>query len=113
MRFLMTTGESSGPADEALFTEMGAFVEDVSAASQMVATGGLVPDAGRLISSGDEMTVTVGPFTETKEAPAADVPALDSPPNEPGMNSAKDGTGGQHHSQTSQYDPVIGSRSLS
>ncbi len=68
MRFLMTTGESSRPADEALFAEMGAFVEEVSAAGQMVATGGLSPDARRLISSGDEMTVIDGPFTETKEA---------------------------------------------
>lgn len=68
MRFLMTTGESSRPADDALFAEMGAFVEEVSAAGQLVATGGLSPDVRRLSSIGDEMTVTDGPFTETKEA---------------------------------------------
>lgn len=40
----------------------------LGAAGQMVATGGLSPDTRRLISSGDEMTVIDGPFTETKEA---------------------------------------------
>ena len=68
MRFLMTTRESSRPADEALFAEMGAFVQEVTASGQLVATGGLSPAVRRLSSHGDEMTVTDGPFTETKES---------------------------------------------
>ncbi|MEV1294538.1 YciI family protein [Pseudonocardia sp. NPDC049635] len=68
MRFLMTTGESSRPADEALFAEMGAFIEELTAAGTLVVTGGLAPDARRVTSRGEEMTVTDGPFAEAKEA---------------------------------------------
>lgn len=67
MRFLMTTGESSRPADEALFADMGAFIAEITAAGKLVTTGGLAPDARRVTSVGDEMTVTDGPFSEAKE----------------------------------------------
>ncbi|MCD2196587.1 YciI family protein [Actinomycetospora endophytica] len=68
MRFLMTTGENSRQPDEALFAEMGAFIEEMAASGRLVVTGGLGPDPRRMESLGDEITVTDGPFTETKEA---------------------------------------------
>lgn len=67
MRFLMTTGESSRQPDEALFADMGAFIEEMTAAGKLVLTGGLGPDTRRMESVGDEITVTDGPFTEAKE----------------------------------------------
>jgi hypothetical protein len=68
MRFLMTTGESSRQPDEALFAEMGAFIEEMTASGNLVLTGGLGPDTRRMETAGDEITVTDGPFTEAKEA---------------------------------------------
>ncbi len=68
MRFLMTTGESSRQPDEALFAEMGAFIDEMTASGHLVLTGGLSPDPRRMESVGDEVTVTDGPFTEAKEA---------------------------------------------
>lgn len=68
MRFLMTTGENSRDGDEALFAEMGAFMQELAAAGRLVAAGGLAPDAKRMESAGGEITVTDGPFTEAKEA---------------------------------------------
>jgi hypothetical protein len=68
MRFLMTTGENSRQPDEALFAEMGAFIEEMTASGKLVVTGGLGPDTRRMETVGGEVTVTDGPFTEAKEA---------------------------------------------
>ena len=68
MRFLMTTGENSRQPDEALFADMGVFIDEMTASGHLVLTGGLAPDARRMESVGDEITVTDGPFTEAKEA---------------------------------------------
>ncbi|MCX4664399.1 YciI family protein [Streptomyces uncialis] len=70
MRYLMTTKASSSVPDEKLFQEMAAFVEELTASGALLATGGLAPEGIRLVSSGDEITVTDGPFTEAKEAVA-------------------------------------------
>lgn len=70
MRYLMTTKASSSVSDEKLFQEMAAFVEELTASGALLATGGLAPEGIRLVSSGDEITVTDGPFTEAKEAVA-------------------------------------------
>ncbi|GAA2220782.1 hypothetical protein GCM10010232_00730 [Streptomyces amakusaensis] len=72
MRYLMTTKATDNAAapDEKLFAEMGAFVEELTASGVLLATGGLAPFGVRLISSGGEITVTDGPFTEAKEAVA-------------------------------------------
>ncbi|MEJ2870688.1 YciI family protein [Actinomycetospora sp. OC33-EN08] len=64
----MTTGENSRRPDEALFADMGAFIEEMTASGHLVMTGGLGPDTRRMESSGDEVTVTDGPFVEAKEA---------------------------------------------
>ena len=68
MRFLMTTGENSRRPDEALFADMGAFIDEMTASGHLVMTGGLGPDTRRMETVGDEVTVTDGPFVEAKEA---------------------------------------------
>ncbi|MFI6482336.1 YciI family protein [Nonomuraea sp. NPDC050663] len=70
MRYLMMSKGSDTPPDEKLFTEMAAFIEEMSAAGILLATGGLDPVGIRVASKGDEITVTDGPFTEAKEAVA-------------------------------------------
>lgn len=70
MRYLMTTkaSETTKVPDEKLFAEMGAFIEELSAAGALLATGGLEPGGVRLVSEGGDITVTDGPFAESKEA---------------------------------------------
>ncbi|GAA2744442.1 MULTISPECIES: YciI family protein [Kitasatospora] len=70
MRYLMTTKPTDAVPDEALFAEMAKFVEELTAAGVLLATGGLEPGGVRITSSGDEITVTDGPFAEAKEAVA-------------------------------------------
>jgi hypothetical protein len=67
MRYLMTSKASDSTPDENLFAEMGKFIEELTAAGVLLATGGLEPGGVRLTSAGDEITVTDGPFTEAKE----------------------------------------------
>ncbi|GGO29660.1 hypothetical protein GCM10010116_59520 [Microbispora rosea subsp. aerata] len=67
MRFLMTIKGTDPNPDAALIAEMGAFIEEMTKAGVLLATGGLGPGV-RMISSGGELTVTDGPFTEAKEA---------------------------------------------
>ncbi len=72
MRYLMMSRDSdTTPApDERLYAEMATFVEELTAAGVLLATGGLAPTGHRIVSAGDEITVTDGPFTEAKEAVA-------------------------------------------
>jgi len=70
MRFLMMSEPSDTAPDEALFAEMGKFIEELSKSGVLLATGGLDPAAIRLTSSGGEITVTDGPFAESREAVA-------------------------------------------
>ncbi|GIH74442.1 YciI family protein [Planobispora longispora] len=72
MRFLMmTTDDSSSagqnPPDEGMMAEMGRFIEEMSKAGVLLATGGLDPRPTRIESSGGKVTVTDGPYTEAKE----------------------------------------------
>ena len=70
MRFLMMQQPSDTPPDAKLFAEMGAFIEELTAAGVLLATGGLEPGGILMSSVGDEITVTDGPFAEAKEAAA-------------------------------------------
>ncbi|WP_103338311.1 YciI family protein [Amycolatopsis sp. CA-126428] len=70
MRYLMTTKATDQAPDEKLYAEMGKFIEEMTAAGVLLATGGLNPQGIRVTSAGDEITVTDGPFTEAKEAVA-------------------------------------------
>src|ERR1700724_1350947 len=66
MRFLVTVNGGGVPPDEQLFAEMGRFVEELTRAGVLLATGGL--DRGtHVTSSGGNITLTDGPFTESKE----------------------------------------------
>ncbi|GAA3142641.1 hypothetical protein GCM10010466_36990 [Planomonospora alba] len=70
MRYLMTHKPSETTPDEKLYAEMAEFVEELTAAGILLATGGLEAGGVRVTSSGDEITVTDGPFAEAKEAVA-------------------------------------------
>ncbi|RLK61812.1 MULTISPECIES: YciI family protein [Actinokineospora] len=70
MRYLMTSKAGGQAPDERLYQEMGKFVEELTAAGVLLATGGLAPAGIRVSSVGDEITVTDGPFAEAKEAVA-------------------------------------------
>ncbi|MEV0967084.1 YciI family protein [Microtetraspora glauca] len=70
MRYLMTTKPTDAAPDEKLYAEMAAFIEEMTAAGVLLATGGLEPGGIRVTSSGDTITVTDGPFAEAKEAVA-------------------------------------------
>lgn len=68
MRFLMTTKGTDPNPDAAVIAEMGAFIEEMTKAGVLLATGGLEPGGLRMVSSAGEISVTDGPFTEAKEA---------------------------------------------
>ncbi|MGW6704420.1 YciI family protein [Streptomyces sp. NPDC054956] len=70
MRYLMTTKPNDTVPDENLYAEMGKFIEELTAAGVLLATGGLEPGGVRLTSVGEEITVMDGPFAEAKEAVA-------------------------------------------
>ena len=59
----------NGPPPAALMEAMGAFVERSLKEGTLVETGGLLPskDGLRVRLSGGELSVTDGPFTESKE----------------------------------------------
>ncbi len=70
MRFLMISKASDTAPDEKLYAEMAQFVEELTAAGVLLATGGLEAGGVLMSSRGDEITVTDGPFAEAKEAAA-------------------------------------------
>lgn len=68
---MMTKASDSDAApDESLYVEMGKFVEELTAAGVLLATGGLEPGGVRVTSADGEITVTDGPFAEAKESVA-------------------------------------------
>ncbi|MGW5643113.1 YciI family protein [Saccharopolyspora sp. NPDC003752] len=62
--------DSDAVPDESLYAEMGKFVEELTAAGILLATGGLEPGGVRVTSADGEITVTDGPFAEAKESVA-------------------------------------------
>ena len=69
MRYLMMSKTSESTPDEQLYAEMGRFIQEMTAAGVLLATGGLNPGVGtRVVSQGTEITVTDGPFAEAKES---------------------------------------------
>jgi hypothetical protein len=66
MRFLMTVNAGASAPDEQMYAEMGKFIEELTRSGMLLATGGL--DAGtHVTSSGGKITLTDGPFSESKE----------------------------------------------
>jgi hypothetical protein len=67
VRFLMTMNAGGPAPDQQLYAEMDRFVEELTQAGVLLATGGL--DAGTHIqASNGRVTLTDGPYAETKEA---------------------------------------------
>jgi hypothetical protein len=58
---------ANAPPSPDLVAEMGKLIEDTSKAGILLATGGLDSKTTRVRSAGGKLTVTDGPFTETKE----------------------------------------------
>lgn len=69
MQFLLTTtnAEDGSEPDAAMYTELGRYLDELTRAGVLVATGGL-DEGASITTSGGEFTVTDGPFAETKEA---------------------------------------------
>jgi len=71
MRFMMIVrhAEKQGPPPQQLMDAIGKLVEEEVKAGTMLGTGGLGPTAqgARVRLAGGKVTVTDGPFTETKE----------------------------------------------
>jgi hypothetical protein len=61
--------EKGVPPTKELMKEMGKFIEEITKAGVLLATDGLQPSSkgARVRLSGGKITVTDGPFTETKE----------------------------------------------
>ena len=68
MRYLMMSKATDNRPDEKLYAEMGKFIEELTASGVLLATGGLAPDGVVISNTDGEITVTDGPFAETKEA---------------------------------------------
>ncbi len=68
MRFLMTLNGGGRDPDQQMYTEMGRFVEELTQAGVLLATGGLDTAGGTHIKAADgNVTVIDGPYTEAKE----------------------------------------------
>jgi hypothetical protein len=74
MRFLLyTTGDSATPSappappSPKMMEELATLTEDTRRSGVLLATGGLSPASTRVRNSAGKLTVTDGPFTETKE----------------------------------------------
>ncbi|MDP9794353.1 hypothetical protein J2S43_002865 [Catenuloplanes nepalensis] len=72
MRYLMTSvsTETTPAPDEKLYAAMAAFVEELTATGQLLATGGLAPAGITMTSRDGEITTVDGPFAEAKEVAA-------------------------------------------
>jgi hypothetical protein len=73
MRFMVivkaTEDSEAGMPNEEILTEMGKFNEELAKAGVLLAAEGLLPSSkgARVKFSGNQCTVTDGPFAETKE----------------------------------------------
>jgi hypothetical protein len=67
VRFLMTMNGGGPEADQQLYADMGTFIEELSQAGVLLATGGLDPVGTHISASGGKTTLTDGPFAEAKE----------------------------------------------
>jgi hypothetical protein len=67
MRFLMTINGGGKPADTQMYEEMGRFVEELTRAGVMLATGGLGMEGIHIRAADGKLTITDGPYAEAKE----------------------------------------------
>jgi hypothetical protein len=67
MRFLMTTKGGGPPPTQQLYEDMARLVEEMTKAGVLLATGGLDMNGTHVVAEGGKITVTDGPYAETKE----------------------------------------------
>jgi hypothetical protein len=67
VRYLMTLDGGGPEADERTYAEMGRFIEELSAAGVLLATGGLDLNRTHMVASGGKVTLVDGPYAEAKE----------------------------------------------
>lgn len=67
MRYLMTLNGGGPAADEQLYADMAVFVEELTRAGVLLATGGLDPRGTHISASGGRATMIDGPYAEAKE----------------------------------------------
>jgi hypothetical protein len=67
VRFLMTLNGGGRPADGEMYAEMGRYVEELSKAGVLLATGGLDAAGTHFKAVDGKVTMTDGPYAETKE----------------------------------------------
>ena len=82
--------DADGPPDPLAMAKLGGLVEEMSRNGSLVATNGLQPSStgARVRISGDRLTVTDGPFAETKEL-IAGYAILEAPSKEAAVELAK------------------------
>jgi hypothetical protein len=68
MRFLMTTNGGGPAPTKELYAEMGRFVEEMTRAGVLLASGGLDPKGTHFSASSGQVTMTDGPYAEAKES---------------------------------------------
>jgi hypothetical protein len=68
MKMLMDADKAFEPSAE-LMSAVGKFTDEIAKAGKLIQTGGMASSAkiSRIRASGGKLTVTDGPFTETKE----------------------------------------------
>jgi hypothetical protein len=67
MRFLMTINGGGRQPDAELYAKMGEFIDELSKAGILVATGGLAATGTHVRAEGGKLTFTDGPYAEAKE----------------------------------------------
>jgi hypothetical protein len=67
VRYLMTVNGGGPPPDRELYDKMGELIQELSRAGIVVATGGLAMEGTRMSARGGKVTMTDGPYAETKE----------------------------------------------
>jgi hypothetical protein len=63
----MTLNAPVRTPDQELYAEMGRFVDELSKAGVLIATGGLAMDGTHVSAKGGQVTVVDGPYPESKE----------------------------------------------
>ena len=67
MRFLMTINGGGRQPDAELYARMGEFIDDLTKAGVLIATGGLASTGTHVSASGGKVSFTDGPYAEAKE----------------------------------------------
>ena len=67
MRYLMTLNGGGPAADEQLYADMAVFVDELTRAGVLLATGGLDPSGTHISAAAGQVTMVDGPYAEAKE----------------------------------------------